>query len=567
MSSDDENKILERRLKRAKKAQAEAETLLEEKSRELYRANQELLKLNSGLEELVQQRTLELEKERDKAITASQAKSQFLANMSHEIRTPLNGMLGFAHLLQKTDLNDKQLGHLRTVINSGDLLLEIINDILEFSRIEAGHLSIVDKNFDIRNCVEELVEILALKAFEKGLEVSVSVSGDIADEIRCDEGRLRQVFVNLIGNAIKFTHFGEIAVRVSLVDEKLLCEVIDTGVGIPEKKQKTIFGAFAQTDESDTRKYGGTGLGLTISKKIVEAMGGTIEVESSNNQGSRFFFYIPYIPVSEGQKIQTSIDSKAAVFFQNGTIRSNLAHRFKSWGVQTTIFNSLSIESLKSLDSCTHILIDENLIPACRTLPPEILKEALSGKSVAVATINGEDEPKWQNMNLKMIKLPKPLRRKQLRRWLEGQLEEKESSPNADSKKDGAATKENIASEHKILLVEDNLINQQLAIAVLESGGYEYEVANNGQEAVDLFAKNSSFSAILMDCQMPIMDGFDATKAIREQNADVPIIAMTANAFRKTQKQCFDAGMNDFLTKPFKEDQFFECLKKHISAA
>lgn len=556
--------ILERKIKRLKKAQEEAELLLEKKSRELY-------EINKNLEEEVHKRTEEFEKARDAAIKASQAKSQFLANMSHEIRTPLNGMIGLLSLLKASPLNEDQKEHIEVIEQSGNLLLTIINEILEFSKIEAGKLELEYRDFNVKKCIEDILDVLSNEIYKKGLEIPVFIDEKVPDEIYSDEARIRQILLNLIGNAIKFTPKGEISISLKLAEcgQMLLFEVEDTGVGIPKSKLESIFQSFSQADISDTRKYGGSGLGLTISRKILDAMKGKVFVESEEAVGSKFSFTIP-LKVHEKDREIEEIDFenkvRVFVFFENKRIRENLTKRFENWNCEVVAKSHLeSIGTVDESDKKTFVLIDNSLIAPQGEKIFQRFKALNSEGSIQLilaASPSAKVSLKKEFFLEPITILSKPLKRDEIYKAVKGkqqnQGEEKREETKRIVKDPGAV---------KLLLVEDNLINQQVAIAMLASGGYRCVVANNGQEAVDL-AEKSSFDLILMDCQMPVMDGFDATHAIRkldeQANKRTPIVAMTANAFRKTKEQCFEAGMDAFVTKPVTPETLLGVIEENL---
>lgn len=533
------------------------------------RKSHELSTLNRGLEEIVRERTRELEIATNQAIAANQAKSQFLANMSHEIRTPLNGLLGFVHLLEKTPLNGVQQEYLATVVKSGDLLLNIINDVLEFSKVEAGKIQLDLRPFHLKRCVEAIVEVMANQVYEKGLELPVYIDEQIPKQLIGDEGRIRQVILNLVGNAIKFTPTGEVAVRV----ESLGCvndgtfsirfEVSDSGVGIPASKIQSIFSAFEQADPSDTRRYGGTGLGLTIAQEMVKAMGGEIKVTSEETKGSKFSFVLKMATPGNGEmefsERDFSFREAAAIFVSNQTIRTNLENRLKSWNVpfcSVQTWQEIDFEFAKG--KAKNFIVDH--VFASSQMGHDKI-QALQASQVHVIVMTSPKE-KISHLayyvDLGVDVLVKPVKREDLFR----SIETKRVASVAEKVAPVQAPKTAVKNA-KILLVEDNVINQQLAIAMLESEGYHADVAFDGSEAV-WRCENETYDLVLMDCQMPVMDGMEATRRIRTKNKQVKIVAMTANAFKKTKEQCFDAGMDDFITKPVTEEELARVISTNL---
>ena len=553
--------LLRKKIERLKRSQEEAEMLLEAKSQELYNLNQDL-------ERKIQEKTKSFEEAKNEAVAANQAKSQFLANMSHEIRTPLNGMLGFIGLLEKSELTTVQREQLSTVAKSGRLLLNIINDILEFSKIEAGKLEMENQPFHLKRCVEDIVDVMANEVYRKGLEFPIYLDETIPKQLIGDEARVRQVLVNLIGNASKFTHSGEIALDVNVAGissdgtYNVRFSIKDTGVGISQENIVSIFSAFEQADISDTRKYGGTGLGLTISKKIIETLGGRIWVESEEGKGTQFFIELP-LKAPDDKSVELSDRSlygeEVLVCVSSQKVRENLMKRLSSWQVQSSSISSLSGIAWNSKDPKRRNLIVDYVYVA---LDSDIQSlKALVSEGVHVMVVAPPREKIELQERLKGVSLDlivKPVKREKLFNSISSKIKiaEKESSPHS-------IPKQNSLSRQRILLVEDNIVNQKVAIAMLELHGHSVGVASNGQEAVDMFSPEK-YDVVLMDCQMPVMDGFQATRHIKQKHPETLIIAMTANAFKKTKDECLAVGMDDFITKPVTDSDLVEVIKLNL---
>lgn len=535
----------------------------------------------------------ESEQEKEQLRRLNKTKTEFLANMSHELRTPLNGMIGHLDLLKNTSLSLSQRQQVNTIAQSGDFLLGIINDILEFSKIEAGHLQVEIRDFDLEKSLEQFVDIIANQVYLKGLDFFVNISPEVPTRFTSDETRIRQVLMNLIGNSIKFTPKGSINLNVYLEGDFVKFKVEDTGIGIPPKKLKTIFDSFSQADISDNRKYGGSGLGLTISKSIIEALHGQISVESIEAKGTCFSFTIPLIETPHEssqlslQKATNPLDEfknkeslnklipeenkfyfisnnkllyKNFEFYTQNCLQKNQITFLKSW------------EETSFRDKSTIIMDSEEWAKFSQDMKNKFIQSIKNEKSSAnnrllilsnPETLSDleEDEKLLSGISGSIIK--KPITPSKLKAFFysQGIISFHESSTEIQSKK-AKVSKQN----NKILLVEDNIINQQVSQAMLELLGLDVHVAANGEEAVEICQKNK-YDLILMDCQMPIMDGYSATTQIRvagQLNEKTPIIALTANAFKEIKEKCFEHGMDDFTTKPIKQDDLKEVIERYL---
>ncbi|MBA1444323.1 MAG: response regulator [Chromatiales bacterium] len=553
---------------------------------------------SSGTAYSVFERNIQLQKEVDRQIhglkkakeaaeAGSRAKSEFLATMSHEIRTPMNGVLGMTELLLDSGLTGKQRQLAETAYRSGQTLLDVINNILDFSKIEANKLKLMHAPFDLQEVVEDVLQMMAEQARKKHLELVCNIPTEIDNQVIGDGARLRQILVNLMGNAVKFTHQGTIAINVSTVEENneevvVQFEVCDSGIGIKADKLAGIFGAFSQADGSITRKYGGTGLGLSISKKLVMLMGGEIGVESREQEGATFRFTVRF-----GKQAQASMPMGASlaqfpgvrvlVVDDNSPTRSLLVRKINDWGLEANGASG-SDEALKILqeaaatDQPFTLAILDRMMPGMDgiTLARKIKADTNTAeiRLLIYSALHEEaDDTLWREAGIEVY-LSKPARLTELHDQLLSLLIEKPSNEQtADVLPDETATAaETTLSGCRILLVEDNEVNQVVAESMLESLGCRVDLADQGRVAVEN-VKQNNYDLILMDCHMPEMDGFEATKSIRNlesAGSRIPVIALTADVEKGTQELCHAAGMDDYLSKPYERLTLQVMLEKWL---